>query len=85
MYNLHSICILFHKNIFPQANNMKTVIIAENIVECGCSNIIHKALASVNGVYGVKVSPEKKMILIDHTDETTDEKLINKLKKWVTT
>lgn len=58
---------------------MKTILTAENIVKCGCSNLIHKGLASVTGVYGVKVYPEKKEIVIDHTDEANGEILLKKL------
>ncbi len=59
---------------------MKTIIIANDIIGCGCNNIIHHALASVKGVYGVRVNPEKNEIIVDHTDETDMENILNTLE-----
>lgn len=58
---------------------MKTTIIVDNIRCGGCSNSIHKSLASLTGVFGVEVNIPKSTITVDHTDEVSREDIARKL------
>ena len=59
---------------------MKTTVHIENKVTCqGCLNWIHKKLAGIKGVYGVKVDVDKNEITIEHTDEVEMAQLMEKL------
>ncbi len=50
---------------------MKTTIKVKN-TRCGsCANAIHKSLASLTGVFGVRVDMTSGEITVDHTDEVT--------------
>lgn len=60
---------------------MKTVIDLESVTVCGCSNSIHKGLGDLRGVFGVKVEPDQRRIVVEHTDEVTPEELIGKLQQ----
>lgn len=58
---------------------MKTTIDLQNVTACGCNNSIHKGLAQLKGVFGVKVEPEKGRITVEHTDEVGRDRLVAKL------
>lgn len=58
---------------------MKTTIKIMNVKNDSCSNTIHKSLASITGVFGVKVDREAREITVEHTDEVSREKLVEKL------
>ena len=58
---------------------MKTTIKVENIRCGGCSNSIHKALASVTGIFGVEVDIANSTITVEHTDEVSRKQITDKL------
>lgn len=48
---------------------------------CGCNNSIHKGLGEVNGVFGVRVEPERDRIVVEHTDEVDRNALVARLRE----
>lgn len=58
---------------------MKTTISISGKACRSCANAIHKELASINGVFGVKVDWEHGEVVVDHTDEVRREQLEDKL------
>lgn len=58
---------------------MKTTISISNIKCTDCANKLHKSLASIIGVFGVTVDMINGKITVDHTDEVSREKIVEKL------
>ena len=58
---------------------MKTKVKLEDVIGYGCSNVIHKGLGTLTGVFGVSVDVGDNTVTVDHTDEVTARQIEDKL------
>lgn len=60
---------------------MRTIIKVSNVHCTGCSRTIGREIGVIPGVYGLNVDIANKTILVDHTEEVSEEELITILKR----
>lgn len=56
-----------------------TTVTAPDIVCAGCAGAIKKALGNIYGVSDVEVNIETKKVTVQHTQETSREKIVEAL------
>lgn len=60
---------------------MKTTLEVHQIYACGCPNALHKALAGLQGIFGVQVDTGRGVVAVEHTDEVTAPEIIQRLRE----
>lgn len=64
-----------------QTKTMKTTLEVQDVNACGCPNALHKALAGLQGIFGVAADSGRGTVTVEHTDEVTPEDIIQRLRE----